>query len=145
MMKPLCMAAALLALFEPVAAQTRRLQVDLQCEAHGMGPQLDCRVRLRAADGAPLSGATVTLGATMPSMPMAHAVRPVRAQPGDVPGEYRGQLALEMSGAWAIAVDVAGPARDRVVRVLMAEECADAGRCPAPLAREGVAARPSRH
>ncbi|MBA4193988.1 MAG: hypothetical protein C0451_05380 [Comamonadaceae bacterium] len=129
----------LLALLLPAAltatAQSRRPQVDLKCEAHGMGPLLDCTVRLRGADGQPLPGAGVTLGATMPSMPMAHTVKPVKALPTAVPGEYRGQLTLEMSGAWAIEIDLTGPVRERVVRVLMAEECDGDGRCPAPPAR----------
>ncbi len=131
----LVLAAALLPALFPAAAQSRRPQVDLACEAHGMGPLLDCTVRLRASDGRPLTGATVTLGATMPSMPMAHTVKPVRALPTAAPGEYRGQLTLEMSGAWAIEIDLAGPVRDRVVRVLMAEECEGDGRCAAPPAR----------
>lgn len=119
----------------PVAAQSRRPQVELACEAHGMGPLLDCTVRVRGADGKPLSGAVVTLGATMPSMPMAHSVKPVKALPTAAPGEYRGQLTLEMSGAWAIEIDLSGPVRDRVVRVLMAEECEGDGRCAASPAR----------
>ncbi len=126
---------ALLSTLLPVAAQSRRPQVELACEAHGMGPLLDCAVRLRASDGKPLTGVSVTLGATMPSMPMAHTVKPVKAQPTAVPGEYRGQLTLEMSGAWAIEIDLSGPVRDRVVRVLQAEECEGDGRCPAPPAR----------
>lgn len=143
MMKPLCIAATLLSLLQPVAAQTRRSQVDLQCEAHGLGPMLDCRVQLRTAQGEPMSGASVTLGATMPSMPMAHSVRPVKAVPAAAPGEYRGELALEMGGPWAIEIDIAGPVRERVVRVLMAEECADNGRCPARPSRPGTA--PHKH
>lgn len=131
----LVLVAALLPALFPAAAQSRRPQVDLACEAHGMGPLLDCTVRLRASDGRPLTGATVTLGATMPSMPMAHTVKPVRALPTAAPGEYRGQLTLEMSGAWAIEIDLAGPVRDRVVHVLMAEECEGDGRCAAPPAR----------
>ncbi|OSZ65862.1 FixH family protein [Hydrogenophaga sp. IBVHS2] len=134
-LRQLLLVAALLPVVFPAAAQSRRPQVDLACEAHGMGPLLDCTVRLRASDGRPLTGATVTLGATMPSMPMAHTVKPVRALPTAAPGEYRGQLTLEMSGAWAIEIDLAGPVRDRVVRVLMAEECEGDGRCPAPPAR----------
>ncbi|QPS05766.1 hypothetical protein I6G66_00145 (plasmid) [Delftia acidovorans] len=35
MMKRLCIAAALLSLLQPVAAQTRRPQVDLQCDLSG--------------------------------------------------------------------------------------------------------------
>ena len=49
MMKPLCLATALLVLFPPSFAQTRRPQVDLRCDAHGLGPLLDCRLQLRTA------------------------------------------------------------------------------------------------
>lgn len=107
-----------------------RPAVDLQCVAFGAGPQLECTVRLRATDGAPLSGASVTLGATMPSMPMAHSVKPTTAAPSGQPGEYRGLLQLEMHGVWAVQVDIAGPVRDRVVRPLRVNECADGRRCP---------------
>lgn len=143
MMKPLCLATALLVLFPPSFAQTRRPQVDLRCDAHGLGPLLDCRLQLRTAQGEPLSGASVALGATMPSMPMAHSVRPVKAEPAGAPGEYRGQLALEMSGVWAIEVDISAPVRERVVRVLRAEECAGNGRCPALPARPDT--QPHKH
>jgi YtkA-like len=143
MIKTLCLVAALLSLWPPLAAQTHRPQVDLRCEAHGLGPMLDCRVQLKGPQGEPMTGASVTLGATMPSMPMAHSVRPVKTAPGAAPGEYRGELALEMGGVWAVEIDIAGPVRDRVVRVLMATECADNGRCPAPPAR--AAAEPRKH
>ena len=113
------------------AAAAPRPQVDLQCEAFGMGPQLECTVRLRAS-GAPLVGAQVTLGASMPSMPMAHTVKPAAAAPTGQPGEYRGRLELQMTGVWAVQVDVAGPVRDRVVRPLRIDDCEDDRRCPVP-------------
>ena len=113
------------------AAAAPRPQVDLQCEAFGMGPQLECTVRLRLS-GAPLAGAQVTLGASMPSMPMAHTVKPVAAVPTGRPGEYRGRLELQMNGVWAVQVDVAGPVRDRVVRPLRIDDCDDNRRCPVP-------------
>lgn len=113
------------------AAATPRPEVDLQCVVFGMGPQLECTVRLRAG-GAPLAGAQVTLGASMPSMPMAHTVQPAAATPTGRPGEYRGRLALEMNGVWAVQIDVAGPARDRVVRPLRIDDCEGERRCPAP-------------
>lgn len=125
-----CAAAGLLAVMAPLAHAAPRPAVDLQCVAFGMGPQLECTVRLRGAGGAPLTGAAVTLGATMPSMPMAHRVAPAAAAPTGVPGEYRGRLALEMSGAWAVQVDIAGPLRDRVARTLLIEECEGERRCP---------------
>ena len=111
------------------AGAAPRPEVDLQCEAFGLGPQLECTVRLRAG-GAPLAGAQVTLGAIMPSMPMVHSVKPAAAVPTGKPGEYRGRLALEMNGVWAVQVDVAGPVRDRVVRPLRIDDCEGGRRCP---------------
>ena len=113
------------------AAAAPRPQVDLQCEAFGIGPQLECTVRLRLS-GAPLAGAQVTLGASMPSMPMAHTVKPAAALPTGQPGEYRGRLELQMNGVWAVQVDVAGPVRDRVVRPLHIDDCDGDRRCPVP-------------
>ena len=119
------------ALAAAAAVAAPRPQVDLQCEAFGMGPQLECTVRLRAS-GAPLVGAQVTLGASMPSMPMAHTVKPAAAAPPGQPGEYRGRLELQMTGVWAVQVDVAGPLRDRVVRPLRIDDCEGDRRCPVP-------------
>ncbi len=117
------LAGLLVAAALPAAAQAARAKVDLHCDAVANGPTLDCVVQLAARDGKPLDGAQVTLGATMPSMPMAHRVKPAVAAPTGQPGEYRGRLVLEMSGAWALHVDIAGPLRDRVVVRLQAEEC----------------------
>jgi hypothetical protein len=117
-------------------AATPRPQADLRCEAHGTGPLLDCTVRLRdGASGAPLQGAQLTLGATMPSMPMAHSVKPMPAAPTGTPGEYRATLELEMLGIWAVQIDIATPVRDRIVRPLRVEDCPDGRRCPVPPAR----------
>lgn len=117
------------------AAPAARAKVDLRCEAVAIGPTLDCVVQLAAPNGAPLAGAQVTLGATMPSMPMAHRVKPTVASATGRPGEYRGTLALEMSGVWALQVDIAGPLRDRAVVRLQAEECpGEQNRCTQRLA-----------
>ncbi len=52
----------------------------------------------------------------MPSMPMAHNVKPVKAVPGSEPGIYRLRIELEMHGDWAVKMDIAGKVRDRVVK-----------------------------
>lgn len=136
-------AASCIALSAAAAAQApARPATELRCESHGDGPLLDCTVKLRAASGAPLDGARVTLGANMPSMPMAHSVKPIPARPTGQPGEYRGTLALEMLGVWAVQVDIAGPARDRVVRPLAVVDCQAPARCPAGPAGK---ARPHKH
>ena len=96
--------ALLLAGLPLLAAATPRPAVDLQCMSFSMGLQLECTVRLRGAASRPLSGATVTLGATMPSMLMAHCVKPGVVAATGTPGKCRGRLQLEMSRAWAVQI-----------------------------------------
>ena len=134
--------ACCIALLAPAtsALATPRPEVDLQCVAHGSRPLLDCTARV-AAGGAPLDAAKLTLGASMPSMPMAHTVKPVPAMPTGRPGEYRATLQLEMSGDWAVQLDLAGPPRERIVRVLRVDECPGDQRCPAAPARARAPAR----
>lgn len=67
--------------------------------------------------GRRVDGARVTLSADMPSMPLAHTVRPVTAGPAG-PGVYRGTLELEMAGRWVIAVRLAGPVSDQFTHTL---------------------------
>lgn len=138
-MKSQACCITLLAAITSALAAPRPL-VDLHCVAHGSGPVLECTVRV-TADGAPLDAAKLTLGASMPSMPMAHSVKPVPATATGRPGEYRGSLQLEMNGDWAVQVDLAGPPRERVVRVLRVDECPGDRRCPIALARSPVRKR----
>ncbi len=114
-----------------------RAQVGLQCVSYGTGPLLACTVQLSRKDGGSLEGAQVTLGALMPSMPMVHTVKPVKASPTSKPGEYKGTLALEMLGVWTVEVDVSGPLRDKVSQNLMVNECQGDQRCPVQAARAG--------
>ena len=93
------------------AAQTR---ADMQCKATGKDLIYDCVIRL-ARGGEPVNGAQLTVGADMPSMPMAHSVKPVKARPGKGPGEYLVRLDLEMQGEWAVKLRLAGPVRDQLV------------------------------
>jgi hypothetical protein len=92
-------------------AQTR---ADMQCKATGKDLVYDCVIRLARGDQ-PVEGAQVTVGADMPSMPMAHNVKPVKARPGSGPGEYLARLDLEMPGEWAVKVRISGKVRDQVV------------------------------
>ena len=137
-MKSLACCIALLALTSS-ARSAPRPEVDLQCVAHGSGPLLECTARV-AVSGAPLNAAKLTLGASMPSMPMAHTVQPVPAMPTGQPGEYRATLQLEMNGDWAVQIDLAGPPRERIVRVLRVAECPGAQRCKVAPARAAAPA-----
>jgi len=110
-------AAALVAVAAPAAAQ--RLAADVECKPTKHDLVYDCRIALREAkSGTPVSGADVSVGADMPSMPMAHNVKPVKAKPGAAPGEYQARIELEMFGEWALRLDVRGPVRDVIVKKL---------------------------
>lgn len=89
----------------------------VECKATAKKLVYDCRIALTRA-GAPLEGVEVTLGADMPSMPMAHNVKPVKAAPAGAPGAYAAQLELEMLGEWALKLRLAGPVRDQLVEHL---------------------------
>ena len=93
-------------------AQTPQARFD--CKPAGTDFAYDCTVMLMRG-GRPLEGAQVTVGADMPSMPMAHSVRPAKAKPGTKPGEYKVRLDLEMLGEWAIKLRLAGPVRDQLI------------------------------
>ncbi len=108
-----------------------RPKLELQCVSIGEGPALECTARLQNANGEPIKTATVTLAAHMPSMPMAHSIKPVVAVATNHPGEYRTQLELEMPGVWAIQVDLSAPNRDRFIRRMQVERCEKGKRCPA--------------
>jgi len=110
-------ALALLLAAAPAAAQ--RLAADVDCKPTKRDLVYDCRIALKEAKtGMPVSGAEVSVGADMPSMPMAHNVKPVKARPGGAPGEYLARIELEMFGEWALKLNVRGPARDVIVKKL---------------------------
>lgn len=98
----------------PEAVLAQRTQASLECRHTGKDFTYDCTIKINR-DGEPLSGAQVTVGADMPSMPLAHTVKPVRAQATKTPGEYRARLELEMTGEWAVKLRLAGPVRDQLV------------------------------
>lgn len=102
----------------PVVAQNIRAKAELVCEPTKESLKYDCRIKLvDARTNAPLTGVTLTVGADMPSMPGAHNVRPVAAEAqGD--GTYRALIELEMTGVWAVQLNIAGATRDRIVKVL---------------------------
>jgi hypothetical protein len=88
---------------------------EVACAPEATALRQHCRVRLTdQRTGRPVEGATVTLHADMPSMPLAHSVRPVTATSGGAAGVYEGTLELEMTGRWVIAVRIAGPVSDQL-------------------------------
>ena len=100
--------------FVPGLALAQAPKAELACTATGTDFVYDCTIRL-SRGGKPLEGAQVTVGADMPSMPMAHNVKPVKAQAAQAPGEYRAKLDLEMLGVWAVKLRLSGPVRDQLI------------------------------
>jgi len=108
-----------LALLVPLPTLAERVGVDIDCKPTKRDLVYDCRILLKdAKSGQPVGGAEVSIGADMPSMPMAHNVRAVKAKPGAAPGEYLARIELEMHGEWALKLDVRGAVRDVIVRKL---------------------------
>jgi hypothetical protein len=97
----------------PALAQGTR--ADISCKRTKTDLVYDCRITL-AHKEAPLDGAQVSVSADMPSMPMAHNVKPVKAVPGTNAGEYRARLALDMHGEWVVKLRISGPVRDQIVK-----------------------------
>ena len=98
------------------AAGAERARAKVACVETEHKLVYDCRIVLIGKkSGQPLAGATVVVGADMPSMPMAHSVKPVTAKPAGRPGAYEARIELEMHGEWALKLDISGPTRDRVI------------------------------
>ena len=92
-------------------ALAQRVQAELDCAFTGTDFVYDCVIRLKP----PVTGVQISVGADMPSMPMAHNVKPVKARPGKAPGEYLARLDLEMPGEWAVKLRLSGAVRELLV------------------------------
>jgi hypothetical protein len=115
----LCFAANLIS--GPAEAQMRA-KADVTCKQAGGPLEYDCIVKLaNARSNEPLSGVSLSIGADMPSMPGVHHLRPAVATEDQEKGTYRAKLVLDMHGDWALQLNLSGPTRDRVVKVLRFE------------------------
>lgn len=118
-------AAAAACLAGGAPAADIRAKAEVLCRATAESLQYDCTIKLTdARTNAPLTGVTLMVGADMPSMPMAHNVPPVKAEAEAEaePGTFRVRLELEMTGVWALHLNIGGPLRDRVVKVMRFED-----------------------
>ena len=100
-----------LVLLLPGIALAQKTSARLDCKYAGQDFVYDCVIRLEP----PTAGVQVTVGADMPSMPLAHQIRPAKARPTGRPGEYRARLDLEMTGEWAVKLRLSGAVRDQLV------------------------------
>lgn len=108
-------AAALLCFaISPSAAE--RLSAKVDCRPTKAPLVYVCLIALTGAkSGRATVGGQLVVGADMPSMPMAHNVKPVKARPTAKPGVYRVRLRLEMYGEWALRIRVSGALRDIII------------------------------
>ncbi len=123
MQRTLALPALLLLSAVALPAIAQRLDAEVDCRPTKHDLVYDCRFVLKELkSGRLVSGALLSIGADMPSMPMAHNVKPVRAAPGAAPGEYTARIELEMFGDWALKLNVRGPVRDVIVKKFSARE-----------------------
>ncbi|MSQ63365.1 MAG: hypothetical protein EXR33_05955 [Betaproteobacteria bacterium] len=107
-------ALGLILFFTALPLLAQKVEGELACRLTKTDFIYDCMIRI-SRGGLPLPGAAVTVGADMPSMPMAHNVKPVKATPGKTPGEYAAKLDLEMLGEWAVKLRLRGPVNDQLI------------------------------
>ena len=87
----------------------------VECAATDVRLAYDCIITLtNKKTGQAIKDAEFTVSADMPSMPGAHAIKPVAVMDQGM-GMYHVQLVLEMYGEWALTMDFTQPNRDRVV------------------------------
>lgn len=112
-----------LSIFGATAGHTQsKLRADVHCQPTTEPLQYDCEIKLLdARTNRPLSGVGLSVGADMPSMPGMHHVAPVKAADASAEGMYRARLVLEMHGDWALQLNISGPTRDRLVKMLRFE------------------------
>ena len=111
--------AAALGLSPVPAAAGERKAAEVECKPTDRKLVYDCMITLKAkGSGAAIADAEFTVGADMPSMPGAHNVRPVSAEPHGMAGMYRARIELEMTGEWALKLDFTKPGRDRLIKKL---------------------------
>jgi hypothetical protein len=123
MIRALSIAAALVAGAALPAYAQERMGADVSCNRVGTTMQYDCLLMLKGMlSGHPIQGAAIVVGADMPAHPMAHNVKPVKAEATGRPGEYRFRIALEMHGEWALKIRLAQPRQDLIVHKMMFKE-----------------------
>ena len=94
-----------------------RPKADINCVPVEQKFTYDCQIILQGKkSGTSIDNAKLIIGAEMPSMPMAHNVKPVTADQSNQTGHYKAQIELEMYGEWLLRIDVSGPTRDRIIQ-----------------------------
>lgn len=109
--------ALVASLIFPAGTQAaERARADVECTPTDQKLVYDCMIMLTGKkSGTAMDGVEFTVKADMPSMPMAHNVKPVKAMPTGKPGRYHARIELAMHGEWVLKMDVSSPARDTII------------------------------
>ncbi len=111
---PTALAASLI--FPAATQAAERARADVECAPSDRKLVYDCTIMLTGRkSGTAMDGVEFTVKTNMPSMPMAHNMKPVKAVPAGKPGMYRARIELEMHGEWILKMDVSKPARDTII------------------------------
>ena len=110
--------AGLLALVPAIAlAAGERPMVKVECKPTEDKLVFHCTFEVMGKKShEPIEGAAFKVNADMPTMPLAHNVRPIRPEPvAGTPGRYEGKIEVEMLGEWTIKMTFDEPVRDIVI------------------------------
>ena len=109
----------ILASITPTDLYSMMTKSQTECTATAKKLQYNCNV-LFLDKKKPMSGYSGIVGATMPSMAMAHNVKPVKfTEKEGMAGHYEFIIQLEMLGEWMFQYDISQPKRDRVMEKLI--------------------------
>ena len=112
-------AVVFLASITPTVLYSMMTKSQTECTATSKKFQYNCNV-LFIDKKEPMSGYSGIVGATMPSMAMAHNVKPVKFKEKEgMAGQYEFVIQLEMLGEWMFQYDITNPKRDRVLEKLV--------------------------
>ena len=109
----------LLASIAPTVVFPMMIKSKTECTATSKKFQYNCKV-IFSHKKEPMSGYSGIVGAKMPSMAMAHNVKPVKfSEKERMVGHYEFTIQLEMLGEWMFQYDISIPKRDRVMEKLI--------------------------
>ena len=98
----------------PSIAQANMAKTQTHCTPHKQVLAYTCQVKL-LSHNEPVSNASMSVSADMPSMPMAHNMRPIMVMPVvGLAGQYEFILELEMAGQWRLIYNILSPFVDRL-------------------------------
>lgn len=104
----------------PPAHAAERMRAEVNCKPTEKPLVVHCVIKLFGRNsGTPIEGAKFKMYLSMPSMPMAHHMKPVDGKPGHAPGEYQAMFYFEMAGEWMIDIRTSVPARDQMQHKIM--------------------------